>query len=179
MLAIADADGIVSASIPGLASVSNVEQEAARGAIKILLDPDPDSRTKDFEGRRIEEINGGWRILNYKKYRRMLNQEERKEYKAKWIANKRLQESTNVDSRQSRRKSTQAEAEAREKEKEKETVVSSFSSSFSKKSKPPVDQIPVYDKPGPTHDPSDEERARVNAINKEEIENLRAKLRSA
>ena len=112
MLAIADAEGIVSASIPGLASVSNVEQEAARSAIKTLLEPDPDSRTKDFEGRRIEEIDGGWRILNYRKYRRMLNDEERKEYKAKWIATKRLQQSTNVDSRQSRRKSTQAEAEA-------------------------------------------------------------------
>src|SRR6266478_6168103 len=50
MLAIADSDGMVSASIPGLASVSNVSVDAARAAIQKLLDPDPDSRTKDFEG---------------------------------------------------------------------------------------------------------------------------------
>lgn len=121
MLAIADADGIVSASIPGLASVSNVSVDAARTAIKNLLAPDSDSRTKDFEGRRIEEIDGGWRILNYLKYRRMLNEEERKEYKAKWIADKRRQmsiESTGVDGSRrsasassSKSKCTQSEAE--------------------------------------------------------------------
>jgi hypothetical protein len=119
MLAIADAAGIVGASIPGLASVSNVSVNAARAAVKTLLAPDADSRTKDFDGRRIEEIDGGWRILNHAKYRRMLNEEERKEYKAKWIAEKRRQESTVDKSRQSstpRRRaaimSTQAEAEA-------------------------------------------------------------------
>ncbi len=122
MLAIADAAGIVGASIPGLASVSNVSVNAARAAVKTLLAPDADSRTKDFDGRRIEEIDGGWRILNHAKYRRMLNEEERKEYKAKWIAEKRRQESTVDKSRQSstpRRRSeimsTQAEAEAEEK----------------------------------------------------------------
>ncbi len=119
MLAIADADGIVGASIPGLASVSNVSVRSARAAVKTLLEPDADSRTKDFDGRRIEEIDGGWRILNHAKYRRMLNEEERKEYKAKWIAEKRRQESTVDKSRQTstpRRRaaimSTQAEAEA-------------------------------------------------------------------
>jgi hypothetical protein len=110
MLAIADADGIVSASVPGLASVSNVSVESTRTAVKNLLSEDPDSRTKDFEGRRIEEIDGGWRILNYLKYRRMLNDEERKEYKAKWIADKRRQVST--PRRLKSTLSTHAEAEA-------------------------------------------------------------------
>ena len=94
MLAISDPYGIVSASIPGLASVANVSVDATRTAVKNLLDPDPDSRTKDFEGRRIEEIDGGWRILNYIKYRKMLSEAERAEYKAKWIRNKRRQMST-------------------------------------------------------------------------------------
>src|SRR6266446_6345553 len=80
MLAIADADGVVSASIPGLASVANVSVDAARAAVKNLLSTDPDSRAKDFEGRRIEEVDGGWHVLNYIKYRRMLNAEERREY---------------------------------------------------------------------------------------------------
>jgi len=97
MLAIADRFGVVSASIPGLASVSNVSVDAAEKAIKNLLAPDPYSRTKDNEGRRIEIIDGGWLILNYEKYRLMLNNEERKEYKAKWIREKRRQKSTNVD----------------------------------------------------------------------------------
>jgi len=113
MLAIADAEGVVSASIPGLASVANVSTEAGDKAIKNLLAPDEYSRTKDHEGRRVEEIDGGWRILNYQKYRRMLNEEERREYKAKWIADKRRQPSTTVDSRSKMSTvSTHADAEA-------------------------------------------------------------------
>ena len=114
MLAIADQFGIVSAAIPGLASVANVSVEAARVAIKNLLAPDPDSRTKDFEGRRIEEVDGGWKILNYEKYRRMLNEEERKEYQAKWVRDRRRQMSTTVDSMSTM--STQADGEADVKE---------------------------------------------------------------
>ncbi len=112
MLAIADAAGVVSASIPGLASVSNVDTEAARAAVAKLQDIDPDSRTKDFDGRRIEAIDGGWHILNYAKYRRMLSEDERREYKAKWIAEKRRQLSTVDKSRKKSMPSTQAEAEA-------------------------------------------------------------------
>ncbi len=94
MLAISDPYGIVSASIPGLASVANVSVDETRLAVKNLLSPDPDSRTKDYEGRRIEDIDGGWRILNYVKYRKMLSEAERADYKAKWIREKRRQMST-------------------------------------------------------------------------------------
>lgn len=99
MLAIADADGRVSASIPGLAQVSNVSLEACEKALKNLLSPDTYSRTKDHQGRRIAEVDGGWDILNYVKYRRMMNEEERREYKRIKQAEyrKRGQTLTNVD----------------------------------------------------------------------------------
>jgi hypothetical protein len=44
------------------------------------LAPDPDSRTKTDKGRRIEEIDGGWRLINYVKYRELQDDEERREY---------------------------------------------------------------------------------------------------
>jgi hypothetical protein len=47
-------------------------------ALKRLSSPDPYSRTKDHEGRRIEEVEGGWRILNYLKYRNLKSHEERR-----------------------------------------------------------------------------------------------------
>jgi len=34
-----------------------------------LKSPDPYSRTKQDEGRRIKEVEGGWLVLNHKKYR--------------------------------------------------------------------------------------------------------------
>jgi hypothetical protein len=69
MLAMADAEGLVEGSIPGFASMARVSTEQMRAAIATLSSPDPDSRTPDHEGRRIETIEGGWRILNYHAYR--------------------------------------------------------------------------------------------------------------
>lgn len=69
MLAMADRDGAVEASVPGLAKRAGVERGECEKAIALFLAPDPDSRTKDQEGRRIEVIDGGWRLINYEKYR--------------------------------------------------------------------------------------------------------------
>jgi hypothetical protein len=48
-----------------------------------FLAPDFDSRTKDDEGRRIEEIEGGWHLLNHRKYREMASKDESREAEAK------------------------------------------------------------------------------------------------
>lgn len=79
MLAMCDQYGRVSGSIPGLANAARVPVEDARIAIKAFLSPDPDSRTRDFEGRRIEEIDGGWRLLNHAKYRDLRSDDDRRE----------------------------------------------------------------------------------------------------
>src|SRR4030095_3793401 len=81
MLAIADRYGEVSGSIPGLAHIANISEEGCRRAITKLESPDPDSRTPDNEGRRIERIDGGWHVLNYELYRKKLSAEELREYK--------------------------------------------------------------------------------------------------
>jgi hypothetical protein len=69
LLALSDALGIVEGSIPGLAHQARVTPDEFRAAIDCFTSPDPDSRTPDHEGRRIEAIAGGWRILNYGRYR--------------------------------------------------------------------------------------------------------------
>lgn len=69
MLAQSNADGIVEGSIPGFANLARVTTEQMRFAVDKLSAPDPYSRTPDYEGRRIETIEGGWRILNYGAYR--------------------------------------------------------------------------------------------------------------
>ena len=69
MLATADADGIVEGSVPGFARLANVTVDEMKAALERLRAPDPDSRTKEHEGRRIEDIEGGWLILNHGKYR--------------------------------------------------------------------------------------------------------------
>lgn len=81
MLALADRFGVVEASLPGLADLSRVSVDGARRAIVTLSSPDPDSRSHEAEGRRIAEIDGGWRIINHAKFRQKLSSEERREYK--------------------------------------------------------------------------------------------------
>lgn len=72
----ADRDGEIAASIPGVASRAKVPLASAEIALATFLSPDRYSRTKDYGGRRIEEIDGGWKLLNYFKYRETLDQDE-------------------------------------------------------------------------------------------------------
>jgi hypothetical protein len=71
MLAMADRRGIVEGSIPGLAKMAGLTIPEVEAALEDLYAPDPYSRTKDNEGRRIFTIEGGWAIYNYPKYREM------------------------------------------------------------------------------------------------------------
>jgi hypothetical protein len=69
MLALANANGVVEGSIPGLANICRVTVEECHKAIEILSSPDVYSRNPENEGRRIESSAGGWVILNYGIYR--------------------------------------------------------------------------------------------------------------
>lgn len=111
MLAMADRKGRVWASVPGLANRARVPDESVRSALQKFLSPDPDSRTKDYEGRRIEEIDGGWRLLNHEKYREIRDDEAVRESKRRYINKRRKAERVeNVE--RSRPPSNQAEADA-------------------------------------------------------------------
>ena len=80
MLALTDRFGVVPASVPGLAKIAGMTTEECEASIEKLMSPDKHSRTKDHEGRRIVAVDGGWRILNYQKYREMGRSAERTEY---------------------------------------------------------------------------------------------------
>lgn len=82
LLALADMNGKVDAALPGLANIANVSLEKTAKAIKRLESPDRYSRSREFEGRRIQPCDGGWLVLNHAKYRAMLNRNDpdRREY---------------------------------------------------------------------------------------------------
>lgn len=86
MLALSEADGTVFASIPGLADASRVSIDQCKDALARLVAPDEYSRTKDHDGRRIKEVDGGWLILNYLKHRHAAAASNRAEYKREWDA---------------------------------------------------------------------------------------------
>jgi len=68
MLAMADGDGVVQASVGGLAHRSRVTRQECQEALQLFLGPDPDSRD-GTTGERIEKVAGGWLLLNHSQYR--------------------------------------------------------------------------------------------------------------
>lgn len=80
MLASTDENGNVIATLSKLARDARVEPDACQRALDRFLSPDPQSLTKANEGRRIEIIEGGWRLLNHLKYRELMTIESKREY---------------------------------------------------------------------------------------------------
>jgi hypothetical protein len=80
MLAMANEFGMVESCVGGLAHQAHVSKEDCQKALDKFLEPDTDSRSAEFEGRRIERVSGGWRLLNHAKYRAQMSLESRREY---------------------------------------------------------------------------------------------------
>jgi len=89
MLAMKDERHEVMASVPGLAKMAGVSREQCEEGLNVLSSPDVDSRSQEYQGRRILKCDGGWKILNGEKFRKKMSLEAKKEYQKEWIANKR------------------------------------------------------------------------------------------
>lgn len=95
MLALCDSDGVVRASVGGLAHASRVSREDCERALECLSSPDADSRSVEYEGRRIERVNGGFALLNHAKYRDARTQDERTAYMREYMRKHRQKKSGN------------------------------------------------------------------------------------
>ncbi len=70
LLVASDHEGVYRGTLPGLAGRARVTLEEARLAVHRLQQPDSESRSPEYEGRRIEVLpEVGFRLLNYRKYR--------------------------------------------------------------------------------------------------------------
>src|SRR5262249_2950986 len=79
LLALADRDGIVLASIPGLAARAHISVEQCIAALNKFQNPDPYSWSTEEEGRRIRKTEQGWFLINHAKYRKLLSAEDQRE----------------------------------------------------------------------------------------------------
>ena len=112
MLALADRNGHVLASMPGLADASRVSLEQCQDALKRLAAPDKYSRTKEHEGRRIREIDGGWELYNYVKYRNLRDDENRRQQIREAVGRYRAKQKPVINVSHGKPEKAQAEAEA-------------------------------------------------------------------
>ena len=128
MLAMADAEGYVMAAPSGLARVANVPLKDCAAALKVFQEPDEESFTRDHEGRRIEQVEGGWLLLNYEKYREIRTE---KQLKAAARQRKRYHSKKSDGSEASHNitlsyTEAEAEAEAEEKKSIRETWLTPY-----------------------------------------------------
>ncbi len=112
MLALKDKNGLVEGSVPGLADMARLTIDETVAALEKLRSPDPYSRTQEREGRRIDDVEGGWVVINHRKYRDKMNADERREYLRVKQAEHRAKVSTPVNKRkQTSTPSTHADAD--------------------------------------------------------------------
>lgn len=85
-------NGISPITEASLYRVANITKEEADDAILAFTSPDPKSRTPDNEGRRIERVSGGFKLLNYFLYRDIRTPEQKNAYMRDYMKNRRKKE---------------------------------------------------------------------------------------
>lgn len=82
MLMQANDDGVVDATPQSLARSFNMPLDQVTEGLARLCAPDPSSRSREEEGRRLIPIRAtyGWRIVNYIAYRNIQREEDRRTY---------------------------------------------------------------------------------------------------
>ena len=93
MLAMKDKDGFVGASVDGLARRANIDEERVQAALDAFLAPDPRSRNRNNEGRRIQVVPRGWLVLNHEYFQGLQDHEARRAYERNRKALQRRRES--------------------------------------------------------------------------------------
>lgn len=101
LLAMADQEGCVWASVDGIARRANVSVDATQEALDKFQEPDPRSRSQVDEGRRVRLIERGYEIINWKAIRELISKESRKASKRKWWQENRGKESSDVEEKSS------------------------------------------------------------------------------
>jgi hypothetical protein len=80
LLAKVKPDGVARVAATVVGGRLGLTAEQTAHAFDVLQSPDPHSRSLEHEGRRIQRVDGGWLILNYKKRRDMGLREAVREY---------------------------------------------------------------------------------------------------
>ncbi len=100
LLVLADSDGVVDMTTDAIARRTNVPLEQVAMYLEQLCQPDRASRSKLEEGKRLVLIDSGrewgWKIVNYRHYRQIRDEEARRSYFRNAKKQQRKREKANV-----------------------------------------------------------------------------------
>lgn len=93
LVILSDRHGVVDMTAEAISRRTTLPLDVIKAGLKVLVKPDPNSRTPDEQGRRIVQLsddrNWGWRIVNYEKYRKIRSADERREYMRQYMKDSR------------------------------------------------------------------------------------------
>lgn len=93
MIANSDGDGHVELNTKRVADTIGTTVEEIENALKFLASPDEKSRNPEEEGRRIVAIGPfHWRLVSFRKYRDLKNQEQKRDYMRGYMRERRAGE---------------------------------------------------------------------------------------
>lgn len=102
MIVLADSEGVVDMTPEAISRETTIPLDIIRLGIAALELPDPDSRSPGEDGQRVvrlsDERSWGWRIVNYEHYRKLRNEEERRDYHRRYWREKRSKGKPSTDS---------------------------------------------------------------------------------
>ena len=92
-IVLADRTGIVDMTAEAIARRTTIPLEIIKIGIAALEQPDSESRSSELDGRRIARLSDdrpwGWQIVNYEKYRKIRSADDRREYMANLMRERR------------------------------------------------------------------------------------------
>lgn len=116
LLILADQDGNVDMTLEAISRRTTIPLNILQHGITPLLEPDPQSRTSDAQGRRIIALvdgrDWGWHIINYDHYRKMKREEDRREYHREYWHKRKEKLNNTQHAQQTQPNQPIAEAEA-------------------------------------------------------------------
>jgi hypothetical protein len=89
MLALQDSDHVVRKNLYQLGRAARKKEEEVAMALAVLSSPDTKRKGQEYEGRRVQKVDGGWLILNGQYYEEMMRRVSRQVYQAKWARENR------------------------------------------------------------------------------------------
>lgn len=89
MLATKDHNHEVHSTPYAISKATLRSRERVDTALDVLMSPDPDSRSKVLDGRRLTAIRDGWFVVNGEHYRKLMNAEDQRERTRQRVADYR------------------------------------------------------------------------------------------
>jgi len=94
-IVLADRTGIVDMTADAIARRTTIPIDIIKIGIAALEQIDSESRSPELDGRRIARLSDnrdwGWQIVNYEKYRKIRSEDERRDYMAKLMRERRAE----------------------------------------------------------------------------------------